>query len=883
MATFRISNSAQLDTAIGAARAGDMLLLEGGGYGLLDLNGNKSSHLDFDSTVTIRSADPGDPATFDGLKIRETANVSIENVRFDFTTDAGTSVNATPFRVDRSSGISIRDSVFDGDDFKGSEGTQKGFGTGFGLRIIGSDDVTLEGLDFTTFESAVSVTDSRNVALRDSTFRDMSGDATKFSSVQDMLIEGNLFTDFRANPDNTMHRDMIQFLNPYPGTNSSDVIIRGNVLDSGTGAWTQSIFINNEAVVKRGAGKSDQHQDILVEDNLIYNSQLHGIYVAGTDGIVVRNNTVLHNTADGDFRNVSVPKINVHETSSNVQILNNIVDSITHAASLSKRSDWKISDNLFVQRTDPLGDNYYQDLFVAADRPGAPVEALQALPGGLIQKLGVGAAMTRFDSTPDALTALARHTTDRGVHVFDASLTAGPDGLVGNAGRYVWDFGDGKTATGQIVTHDYAKPGDYDVKLTVTHDGKTNMFEALARDEDPTLLSLRFGAAGLEDVSSYDTPVVLRGPAVPQKEGQFHLDDDNFAMIDRAQSAHLHALEDFTVEFDLQRNSPSSGAGRIMMIRQSWGVEMDDDGKLIFQVTNNGGKSTELVSKRAITDTAWHEIDIAYDAREGRASISIDGKAEGSVAVSGPTPSMSNWGLVIGDTSRAGFNGNIRAVDIVAGTGESSSGVRAPEAPAPEPSQPAVPKPPAATPDEADLASVSAAAASGDYEGLAEDLDRTLKFGKGDSGDNVIVADDVKRFNTAAAKGGDNVLIGEDDDNWLVDGRGDNVFFGGDGADDFRFTGKYAGGTDTILDLDFGGDDRIILSNYKSGTFAGESNSDGLNVFSKGAGAIITSLDGLEELAGASDALSLTQDGDRLLLEIEQNATTHQIQMDLIG
>lgn len=38
---------------------------------------------------------------------------------------------------------------------------------------------------------------------------------------------------------------------------------------------------------------------------------------------------------------------------------------------------------------------------------------------------------------------------------------------------YVWDFGDGQTATGQIVTHSFAAAGDYQVTLTVT-DGYGN-------------------------------------------------------------------------------------------------------------------------------------------------------------------------------------------------------------------------------------------------------------------------------------------------------------------------------------------------------------------------------------------------------------------------
>lgn len=36
---------------------------------------------------------------------------------------------------------------------------------------------------------------------------------------------------------------------------------------------------------------------------------------------------------------------------------------------------------------------------------------------------------------------------------------------------YSWDFGDGTTGMGELVSHDYAKAGTYPVKLTVTDDG----------------------------------------------------------------------------------------------------------------------------------------------------------------------------------------------------------------------------------------------------------------------------------------------------------------------------------------------------------------------------------------------------------------------------
>lgn len=50
---------------------------------------------------------------------------------------------------------------------------------------------------------------------------------------------------------------------------------------------------------------------------------------------------------------------------------------------------------------------------------------------------------------------------------FDASTSRDPDGQIV---RYDWNFGDGSTATGKIVSHTFNIAGNYNIRLTVTDD-----------------------------------------------------------------------------------------------------------------------------------------------------------------------------------------------------------------------------------------------------------------------------------------------------------------------------------------------------------------------------------------------------------------------------
>ncbi len=70
--------------------------------------------------------------------------------------------------------------------------------------------------------------------------------------------------------------------------------------------------------------------------------------------------------------------------------------------------------------------------------------------------------------------------------MFDGSASADSDGTIVD---WVWDFGDGETASGEQVSHAYAAGGNYMVRLTVTdNDGAT--------DEDSVLVTIETPSSG---------------------------------------------------------------------------------------------------------------------------------------------------------------------------------------------------------------------------------------------------------------------------------------------------------------------------------------------------------------------------------------------------
>lgn len=189
MATVKVSNASQLNSAIRSASNGDTIQLKAGSYGSVTINGISKS-------ITLTSESGSNPASLSGLTLRNSANIKIDDLKF---TGSGNAV-----AINDSKNITIQDSSF--------VGNKKG------IAVNRADDITIRNNDFTK----------------------MNNDAIAMTGVDGALIVGNQVKNMATGGG--AHHDMIQ-IHPTHGA-SSNITIRNNVLDSND-TFTQAIYIGS--------------------------------------------------------------------------------------------------------------------------------------------------------------------------------------------------------------------------------------------------------------------------------------------------------------------------------------------------------------------------------------------------------------------------------------------------------------------------------------------------------------------------------------------------------------------------------------------------------------------------------------------------------------
>ncbi len=370
-----IHNASELSTAIQNAKGGETFILEGGNYGALKI---KKA---FKKPVAIRSANPASPACFTELRLNKSGNLTLDGLYFDYTYSNGDKDTTNRFSILNSRGIIIANSVFDG-------GHRSGIGHGRGLRIRDSAKITIQSSIFRSWWKGLTGDSVVDLEIRGNNFHNIRSDGIGLGAIDGLLIEANHMHNFRRPKSNKDHADMIQIMRSS-NRRSTDITIRNNILDMGAGDYTQTIWMGGDK--KDLSNPMLRHQNVLIENNVIYNAQTHGISVHGIDNLSIRRNSVIR-VRRAKTGNVTVPRINV-SGSTYVVIEQNVVGGII---GYNNQKDWVVLNNVIIQDQSPSAPGYYDREFIYyATGQANGFHEYGVRPGSEVDRLNAGSSLAK--------------------------------------------------------------------------------------------------------------------------------------------------------------------------------------------------------------------------------------------------------------------------------------------------------------------------------------------------------------------------------------------------------------------------------------------------------------------------------------------------------
>ncbi len=371
-----IRTPSELSSALRAAKGGETFTLEGGNYGPLKIKKG------FKKPVTIRSASGRAPACFTELRLNNAGNLVLDGLVFDYEYTSGDKDAANRFSILGSRGITITNSIFDG-------GHRSGAGHGRGLRIRDSAKIDISNSVFRSWWKALTGDSIVDLKIRGSEFTDIRSDGLALGVVDGLLIEANRMHNFRGVKGNKDHRDMIQILRSS-NRRSTDITISNNIFDMGAGDYAQTIWMGGDG--KDLGDPMLRHQNVLIENNVIYNAHTHGISLHAIDNLSIRKNSVIrvHRNEKGK---VTIPRISVSPGSTSVVIEQNAVAGIR---GYKNQADWAVLNNAIIQDQSPGQPGYYDREFIYyATGPANGYNEYGVRPGSRIDQLDAGSTLVR--------------------------------------------------------------------------------------------------------------------------------------------------------------------------------------------------------------------------------------------------------------------------------------------------------------------------------------------------------------------------------------------------------------------------------------------------------------------------------------------------------
>lgn len=678
--TVSLSPGEDLAAAIKAAGPGTVLELAGGDYGVLAMKGVGGAE---GAPVTLRSADPANPARLLGMDLREVSHLVLEDLFFDYEFQIEDKPNQRPFQVFTTRDLVIRDSLFDGAIAPSENPEDEGYPTAYGLSVRSSAGIVIQDNEFRDFYRGLVITDVVDVAVLGNDIHSMRMDGSNFAQVERVLIEGNKFRDFKRAVNSADHADMIQFWTTHTERPSSDIVIRDNVLNSGLGWYTQSIFMRNEEVDTGRAGPEMFYRNVTIENNVIINAHLHGITVGETRGLTIRNNSVLRNArSEGEQKNPGLwtPGVRIAPNSQLVEISRNVAHKIVGH---TDQKDWSVTSNFEVQDTQPSRPGYYDDVFVAA-RTGNPknLASFRYLPTGPLDAVGVGSsllgsagaeAVSKTRSVSKQVVAPTIRITPDPAYSnkfgFDAEMSLDLEGLNIADYEFSWDFGDGQIAKGAAVTHSYSLPGLYQIVLTLTgKDGSLLSTQSQLSVAGTEVLQFSAESGQFTAYTQGEPPVKLD---LPLSKGPARLSDGNAVIkVDRRYIKPLFGASDFELKMRLRGLRTFKSAGELLSIHKTLAVSVNERGMVDVEFNTVSASPLRLYGGPIrIYEGNWIDLTFRYSASSGVFQVEADGKVISEGRTSGIIRPLEYWGLSLGNpfNNRKSFDGELESLTLNVG------------------------------------------------------------------------------------------------------------------------------------------------------------------------------------------------------------------------
>lgn len=656
-------------TRLAAAKPGTVVELAPGDYGNLVLKKVSGAE---GQPLTLRSKDPAHPARLSRMDLREVNHLVLDDLLFDYTFSSDDPGNIRPFQVFTTRDLTIRNSEFDGDIATLGTYEDSGYPTGIGLAVRASAQILLENNEIHDFYRGLVINDVVDAVIQRNDLHAIRMDGMNFAQVERVRIEENQIHDFKRAVDSADHADMIQFWTKNTERPTRDIIIRNNLLNSGGGAFTQSIFMRNEAVDADGRGQAMFYRNIVIEGNAIINAQAHGITVGETDGLEIRNNTLIHNAhSDGALHKPKLwrPRIMVAGGSTHVTVTRNAA-----ADFILKGTGWTVSDNLVIQDLYRARPGFYDQVFVAA-RTGDPrnLANFVYLPEGPLGSGQIGSPLLAraqvlkqvqpMQGEPAVQPAIriAADPEDPMQLTFSAENSLLPQNLTPSMLKYDWTIDGTVHASGETVTHLFEKPGKYDVLLAITLPDNT-----LAKSQNSFVVKNREiltfdGETGLFTSFAEDTPRTVdpdqttTGPLTLGKGG-------GATDIGPDLIAPFFSSQGFELELRVRSDKGYKGAGELLLIHQTLWVTITQRGILdIRLLTASGHQAQFRTAPVQIFNGKWVDLRLRYSSQEQRIDVFADDRLIGSSRVSGPISKIGYWGLSLGNPVgvRPSFQGEL--------------------------------------------------------------------------------------------------------------------------------------------------------------------------------------------------------------------------------